>query len=159
MTEKIRVSQVVGSVDVSNVAKGWEIRHKSGWRKVTLSQSRSGRRGGWSVYIEGRSTPLHFIIGTSVMVIAPVEGVESVPFLPEVQTVRASEMEFPPAVPPVEPYPADKRDGRLYLTQDQAATLVEAMRTYFPADFENYETGRFIKSLTASLLGFAQKGK
>ena len=100
MTAKIHVSQVVGSVDVRDVAKGWEIRHKGGWCKVTLSQSWSGRRGGWSVYIEGRSTPLHFILGTSVMVIAPVEGVEHVPFLPEIPTIKFEDMEFPEGARP-----------------------------------------------------------
>jgi hypothetical protein len=153
---KIRVSQVVGNVDVEDVQAGWEIRHKGGWRKVTLSQSWPGRSGGWAVYIEGRSTPLHFIIGTSVTVIAPVEGVEHVPFLPEVPTVKASDMDFPAAAPQIEPYPDGKGDGKLYVTRDQARLLAESMRTYFPADFENYESNRYFKSLTATLLSFAE---
>lgn len=60
--------------------------------------------------------------------------------------------------PKVEPYTDGHDDGKLYLTREQAGTLVDLFRTYFPADFENYETGRYVKSLTATLASFA-KGK
>lgn len=93
---KIRVSHVVGLVNVEDVQVGWEIRHKQVWRKVILSQPRSATRPGmWTLHVAGRGTPLHFIQPSTILVMAPVEGVEFLPFLPEVPTIKSDEMVFP----------------------------------------------------------------
>lgn len=93
---KIQVSHVVGFVNVEDVKAGWEIRHKQAWRRVTLSQSRSATRpNGWSLYVAGRGTPLHFIQPSTILVMAPVEGVEPHPFLPQVPTIKQNDIELP----------------------------------------------------------------
>lgn len=142
MTAQIRVSHVAGLIEVEHVQPGWLIRRRGQWCEIVRLERCIDGAFSWAVYVREYTRPLQFASHTSVQIMAPVEGTKSPSFMP--------------SVPAVEPYPGDKRDGKLYLTQDQAALLVNLFRTYFPADFENYETGRYVKSLTAVLTSFAE---
>ena len=96
---KFRVSQVVGLVNVKDVQAGWQIRRRGAWCEVLrVEQLGAADLFLWTVYVTEYVKPLEFISGTDVMVIAPVEGAEGPPFLPQVPTVKFDDMEFPEGV-------------------------------------------------------------
>lgn len=144
MSAQIRASHVVGLVNVEDVQVGWEVQHRQRWRKVTLSQSRAaaGRPGGWCLYVAGLSRPLTFIKRSTIMTMAPVDGAEQPPFLPQVPTVN--------------PYADGHNDGKLYLTREQAALLAQLHRTYLPPVFESKDTTTFVDALNSALTRFAE---
>ncbi len=57
--------------------------------------------------------------------------------------------------PKVEPFADGPDDGKLYLTREQAGTLAEAMRTYFPA-FEDPNTMITMSLIRRALEKFAK---
>lgn len=93
---KIKVTYVVGLVNIEDLQPGWEIRRKGAWCTVSrVDQLGAADLFLWNVYVREYVKPMEFVTGSTVLVMALVEGVEGPPFLPKVPTIKQADMVFP----------------------------------------------------------------